>query len=720
MGMKVWGICWILLLSTFTSAQVFISEVMYDFPSTDTKHEWIELYNSGNSINLSSWKLKEGGTNHGLTLVNGSWIMGDNQSIIIADDAPTFLIDYPNFNSTLFDSTFTSGLSNYGEELVILDSSSKGIDNLTYNVSLGAAGNGMTLCLYNHSWQECLATPGRINEINLSLPTNNTNSTNTTLPNLRIIPYLTSPIYTHTTYNNLYKLIIENKDNCSQKDQALVEYNISGSDFYSSGLFEKEIGCSSYASTGSFSPSLPGNYTLCALILNTTVNESISSDNQICFPVNVIDLTHVDCDLTLNLNFDENTIYQQGESISYAFTLNNNSFPFTIEYWIEDLFGRTVKSRYNTTNTYSKTWKTDISEEDRVLILKGKLYSLCKDNDLNNNLVEKRFIVTNQNIQVINGTNLTNSSGSNLNISKVTPIDPEWGEIIKVDLQVYKGNTAKYALNAWVERGGHQVSEVTKFNLKDKNTLYGLTLPIQLDQDCSEDDEDVTLVVEGLDQHEEFDLTIQGSSSCEEGSSSSASSSKSSSEETTPVTNEDIRYELVGVPPRINPGEVLNFKIKIKNDEWDHFFQMYSYVYRGSRCYSCTQETIEKEDNLQEMMLGYDQEGEVQFSLPLDSDMKEGIYKLKVRVHKDGQITGESVDTNITVGEVKEENKQEGTLNLASNHEENAPLISSQRVILNQSKFLVYESSDEKAKKWIPYLLILVLGLLCVILIRKR
>lgn len=711
----------ILFSVTFVYGRVMIDEVMYDFPGTDTKHEWIEISNIGESLNLSSWKLREGGVNHALTLVNGVWTIDEEQSIIIADDASTFLLDYPTFNSTLFDSAFSSGLSGSGEELVLIDAQGKVIDNLVYNTSLGATGNGLTLCYYNFSWQECLATPGRINEINLSTPNNNTNTTPLNLPNLKITPYLISPVYSGITYDDLFKLTIDDK-NCSQKNSINVTYNISSEDFFIEDKFQKEVGCSSYASTGIFFPILSGNYTLCALA-ESEFNESSYLDNQVCFEVGVLDLSQVPCDQEISISLDEDVIYQQGESISYDFTVSNSSFPFTIEYWVEDLFGRMVKSKYNSTNANAKTWKADILEEDRVLLLKANLYSLCNDTNLSNNHIKKRFIVTNQGeIEIINNTNTTNVSDSSLSIIKLTPSEPKCGDALKMEVEVYKGNTNKYALYAWVEQEGNQVSEVTKVNLRNKNTLYGLSLPIQLDMNCDEDDQDARVVIEGLDQREEIDILIRGDASCEEDSDSEENDEEESSsvvEEDISVVNEKIDYGLIGIPNSISSGGILNFRLKIKNDEWDHFFQMYSYVYRGSRCYSCQQETLEREDSLQELMLGFEEEAEVLFSLTLDGDMKEGEYKLKVKIHKDGQITGESVDTTLTVGEVQEQVKEEKVI-LTSNLNEEEEVISSQRIILNQSKFLVYESSDEKAKKFIPYLLIVVLGLLCIILIKKR
>src|SRR4051812_27298350 len=94
-------------------AQVVINEVMYDLPGTDTGREWIEVYNGGSSsVDLSGWKLFEASTTHALTNVSGGTTLSAGGYAIIADDASKFLIDWPSFAGTLFDSVFS--LSNTG------------------------------------------------------------------------------------------------------------------------------------------------------------------------------------------------------------------------------------------------------------------------------------------------------------------------------------------------------------------------------------------------------------------------------------------------------------------------------------------------------------------------------------------------------------------------------------------------------------------------------
>jgi hypothetical protein len=152
-------------------AAVSISEIMYDAPGTDTKHEWIEVANTGSAVDLSTWKLFEGGTNHKLTIYAGSSSLGAGGYAILADDPATFMGDYPSYSGVLFDTTFTSGLSNSGETLVLRDESLADQDTVTYDTSLGAAGDGNTLQKVGSSWQALAASPGAAPSASSPAPT---------------------------------------------------------------------------------------------------------------------------------------------------------------------------------------------------------------------------------------------------------------------------------------------------------------------------------------------------------------------------------------------------------------------------------------------------------------------------------------------------------------------------------------------------------------------
>lgn len=151
-----------ILLSTtvpFAAHAAFsFTEIMYDAPGTDAKHEWVEVQNDGPAVDMTGYKFFENGSNHGLTLFAGSGTVGAGGYAVIADDAATFLVDYPSFSGSLFDSTFS--LSNTGESVSLRDESLADSANATYAGETGAAGDGNSLNSINGAWYPRFPTPG--------------------------------------------------------------------------------------------------------------------------------------------------------------------------------------------------------------------------------------------------------------------------------------------------------------------------------------------------------------------------------------------------------------------------------------------------------------------------------------------------------------------------------------------------------------------------------
>lgn len=144
-------------------AQLVITEIMFDPPGTDTKHEWIEVQNiSSSSIDLNSYRFVESGTSHKISLFGtGTLSLAGGMYAVIADDPATLLADFPSFTGTLFDSTFS--LTNTGEQLVLSDGTIQ-TDLIIYDPSLGGQGTGASLQKQSDTtWLAALPTPGLTN-----------------------------------------------------------------------------------------------------------------------------------------------------------------------------------------------------------------------------------------------------------------------------------------------------------------------------------------------------------------------------------------------------------------------------------------------------------------------------------------------------------------------------------------------------------------------------
>lgn len=132
-----------LFFPTIVSAQIIISEVMYDVSGTDTGYEWIEVYNSyPESVDLATYKLFENNVNHKISSEVDS-ILPSNKYAIIADNTVKFLEQNPTYKGMLLDSAFS--LNNTGETISIYDAEGQLEDTFTYISDLGANGTGNSL-----------------------------------------------------------------------------------------------------------------------------------------------------------------------------------------------------------------------------------------------------------------------------------------------------------------------------------------------------------------------------------------------------------------------------------------------------------------------------------------------------------------------------------------------------------------------------------------------
>lgn len=155
----------LLVALSSATAEVLINEIMYDVNGSDAGHEWVEIVNTGSAgVNLTLWKLYEQGINHALNPIRGSLILSIGEFAVIADDALLFQQDYPQFNGTLFDSSFS--LSNTGEYLALYNGSAS-VNGVNYSNSWGG-GNSYSLERLNEIWNTSLiqnGTPGKENSI---------------------------------------------------------------------------------------------------------------------------------------------------------------------------------------------------------------------------------------------------------------------------------------------------------------------------------------------------------------------------------------------------------------------------------------------------------------------------------------------------------------------------------------------------------------------------
>jgi hypothetical protein len=143
-------------------AALLISEVSYDPPGTDSKREWIEVENVGSApVPISIVRFFESGVAHKITAFGtSSTSIPPGTFAVIADNAASFLLDYPTYTGALYDSAFS--LTNTGEVLVITIDGVE-VDSVPYVSTEGAAGTGASLTRVNAGFMPARPSPGSRN-----------------------------------------------------------------------------------------------------------------------------------------------------------------------------------------------------------------------------------------------------------------------------------------------------------------------------------------------------------------------------------------------------------------------------------------------------------------------------------------------------------------------------------------------------------------------------
>jgi len=141
-------------LLVFASADLLISEIMYDPKGNDIDREWLEIVNiSGNPITIvggsKGWRINDG-KDH--LFVNAQLTIIPGETSLIVQNKAKFLSEHPSFQGKLIEANFV--LKNSQSSINIKDEN-KNVRAVTeYNHSAGGNDNDYSLVFDNGSWRE--------------------------------------------------------------------------------------------------------------------------------------------------------------------------------------------------------------------------------------------------------------------------------------------------------------------------------------------------------------------------------------------------------------------------------------------------------------------------------------------------------------------------------------------------------------------------------------
>lgn len=703
-------------------AQLQLNEVMYDpGECSDAQCEWIELYNTADeAINTSGCTLDEEGF---------ETIVPAQGYLILARNADNFSQYFGNFSLIL---QFTLGLVNGGDS-INLSGNDACEDFFNYTSLAGLArDNNYTLeRRVDGTWDRSAVehgTPGRENSI-LNFSTN-------------YLPLVISEVFPNSAgddngnkpfgewveiYNlgedvvDMSRFVLKDQDD--DHELIISDSKILGDDglllypgdyivVYRDGDSDFSLNNEGYEEVRLFA----GTELVDEMSYTGSTEgmswSNIEGDWYITIPTPYEDnILEENCDwfLTLNLN---NSIYQN-RNLSFEIAVQRYfglDQYITVQGEIEDVNGEVVRTYAPWTNVSITTMASKSYNPN----LPSGIYQLhfwigdlaCNDQDAGDNGIT-RLIVLNPEYQRFSSSLLIEqlSVGSDDKVS--------WGQQFQAKVKIYKGNDTRDVVQLWVEKGGEKVSEVTKIYLYDSYQEYPLNVPLQLIPNCDEeiDEGTATVVMEGFGLRTEREVIIRGID--EDVCTDYLDYIK---EQRKPA-----QYTLLEYPSILQAGATLSLKLQIRNDEVAHDYEVWGYIYRGGKCYSCQNSAVKKEDNLQRFSMGPLETRTVEVLLPSDGGLKEGEYKVKVLLHKDAQLTNKEFTGEIQIQEAKML-QQNGSLTILATEEleEDAAPFFSKRSFSSGTGMVVYESNSARSQKAVPYLLLVAIALIGFIVFRKN
>jgi len=330
-----------------------------------------------------------------------------------------------------------------------------------------------------------------------------------------------------------------------------------------------------------------------------------------------------------------------------------------LEYWIEDIFGNEAKEAYSTQQNFrcfkniSREW-TPKESETSVYFIKARLINYtCNDTNEENNYAEKMIVMK-------GGEKETSSF---INITQVvlgSDKKANFGDIIEVKLNIYKGNTSKNSVDIWLEGDDEKILGKTNFNIYTKFSNYSLSIPLILNPNCNSAFKNgvYKLKVKGLDAYDEKDIMVDGTSSlCQiikENCVCSCPPCLQKIENKTEVFTKKF-FEIISYPEEVGKYEDVIIKIFL-NITQPKNITAYSYIYDGNKIVSLGFDGNRWLNtwtaNRQKISLN----GTSNITLVnrISKEAQPGKYKLKIKILHD-----EKEDEIIKDITIKEENFQE-------------------------------------------------------------
>ncbi|HLC67156.1 MAG TPA: hypothetical protein VJK52_05955 [Candidatus Nanoarchaeia archaeon] len=309
------------------------------------------------------------------------------------------------------------------------------------------------------------------------------------------------------------------------------------------------------------------------------------------------------CIANFSLTTDKD-LYNDGEKVLISFVVAED-VPFAMQYWVEDLHGNIMRAKRNTTNANAKTFIAHSDEADQVLLIKA-VYSAC-----NNTIIQDRQIV-------VRGSGIPENSSLKILDAPERAI---FGSTIPIELEIFRSNTRKTAVEISIEHEGIRVGKPVKISSPTTLGLVLIPLEFEIYSNCDGKYPEGTysIVAVGLDTSTSVPIILQ-TENCEP--------------EVLPVPKQlPLALTLTDCPGSAQAGEAYPCIITLENpNRIESEVEVWSYLYRGSEAIT------EREENRQSVHVPPMASTEISLEHVLDN-VREGNATLKVRLLEKGKKT---------------------------------------------------------------------------------
>ncbi len=241
--------------------------------------------------------------------------------------------------------------------------------------------------------------------------------------------------------------------------------------------------------------------------INITINETINvtSNETINITANLTTDDAVNesaCNITLGIRIkDDRSVYNNKESIKFYNTINASlgyKIEYSIDYWVEDIYGNMLKSNVQTSNLNEKSYTPSVDERTVVIVIKNQLANITCNKSTQVNIVnssaEKIIIVKNLDYREkeCDKCNKCEKYESENGLDEGSRLNIELKEDI-LEIDAYRGDDRKYVVNAELKNEkNRKVAGLLKMRLeKYSGTIIELPLP---KEECG----DFSIITEGL------------------------------------------------------------------------------------------------------------------------------------------------------------------------------------------------------------------------------